>query len=263
MKQPQNHYMVTMPDGTVPRTSGSTGAYTTVNLAEHVGQVVDHPQPGKHKWFDESAFSYFRTYTQRGVGEVLDRRCEWPVQWPVRLWIVEPLGETHTWGGQYYRHELLAHQLRVVEETEIWRAFGHRGEKVMDLIDRQLPDLARQWAAEWTADPNGTRQRYDAWSERLDDTYALSSWVHFRARYSRREAAKEVAEKLSRAAAEKALTAVGADEDAIKSISLRAWCLTAGQLMHDRICRGDYEKSIRALLLGTALETNAPVLACA
>lgn len=150
-----------------------------------------------------------------------------------------------------------------MEETEIWRAFGHRGKKVLDLIDRQLPDLARQWAAEWTADPDGTRQRYDAWSERLDDTYALSSWVHFRARYSRREAAKEVAEQLSRAAAETALTAVGADQDAIKSISLRAWCLTAGQLMHDRICRGDYEKSIRALLLGTALETNAPALACA
>jgi hypothetical protein len=33
--------------------------------------------------------------------------------------------------------------------------------------------------------------------------------------------------------------------------------------MHDRICRGDYEKSIRALLLGTGLETNTPALVCA
>lgn len=156
---------------------------------------------------------------------------------------------------------MLAHQLRVVEETEVFRAFGHRGEKVLDLIDRQLPDLARQWAEEWTADPDGTRQRYAAWSERLDDKHALCCWVHFRARYSRREAAKEVAQKLSRAAAEQAVTAVGADKGAVDAISLRAWCLTAGQLMHDRICRGDYEKSIRALLLGTALETNVPALA--
>ncbi|MBC9730980.1 hypothetical protein [Streptomyces sp. TRM68367] len=260
-KQPI-HYMVTMPDGTVPPTSSSTAPFTTINLTEHVGQAVDHPTPGR-PWYDEGPFSYFRTYTQRGVGEVLDRRVEWPVEWPVRLWVVEPLGQTGNWDTKYYPYWVLCHQLKVVEETEIWRAFGHRGKKVMDLIDRQLPDLARQWAEEWTADPDGTRRRYDAWSERLDDTRALSDWVHFKARYSRREAAKEVAQKLSRAAAEQAVTAMGADKDAVDAISLRAWCLTAGQLMHDRICRGDYEKSIRALLLGTALDTNAPALACA
>jgi hypothetical protein len=39
--------MVTMPDGTVPPTAGPSSDYATVNLAENVGQVVDHPNPGK------------------------------------------------------------------------------------------------------------------------------------------------------------------------------------------------------------------------
>ncbi|WP_267893868.1 hypothetical protein [Streptomyces sp. RTd22] len=38
----------------------------------------------------QGAFSYVRTYTQRGVGDVLERRVEWPAQWPVRLWTVSP-----------------------------------------------------------------------------------------------------------------------------------------------------------------------------
>ncbi|MDX2630295.1 hypothetical protein PV381_27775 [Streptomyces scabiei] len=254
------HYMVTMPDGTVPPTAGPSSQYATVNLAEHVGQVVDHPSPGK-KWYDVSAFSYFRTYTQRGIGEVLERRGEWPVEWPVRLWIVELLGETGNWGGRHYPYWVLCHQLKVVEETEIWRAFGHRGQQVWDLIDRQLPDLARQWADEWQSDPDGTHSRYDAWNERLSDTHALCCWVRNKADGSRREAAKEVAQGLAVAAAEKAAVAVGAAEDAVAAISRRASCLTAGQLLHDRICRGAYQKSIRALLLGSGLDTKVPALA--
>jgi hypothetical protein len=75
------HYMVTMPDGTVPPTAGPSSQYVTVNLAEHVGQVVDHPSPGK-KWYDVSAFSYFRTYTVCGRLNrphfVHDRHLFWP-----------------------------------------------------------------------------------------------------------------------------------------------------------------------------------------
>jgi hypothetical protein len=256
------HYMVTMPDGTVPPTAGPSSTYPTVNLAELVGQAVDHPDPGK-KWFDVSAFSYFRTYTPRGVGEVLERRGEWPVEWPIRLWIVEPLGETGNWGGRHYPYWVLCHRLKVVEETEAWRAFGHRGQQVWDLIDRQLPDLARQWADEWQADPDGTRHRYDAWNEDLSRTHAVCCWARNRADSSRREAAKEVAQELAWAAAEKAAAAAGAAGDAVAAISRRASCLAAGQLLHDRLCRGDYQKSIRALLLGTALDTSVPALATA
>ncbi|MGW0653700.1 hypothetical protein ACWD4T_33770, partial [Streptomyces umbrinus] len=252
------HYMVTLPDGTVPPTSSSTAPFTTINLTEHIGRAVDHPTPGR-PWYDEGPFSYFRTYTQRGVGEALERRVEWPVEWPVRLWVVEPLGQTGNWGGNYYPYWVLCHQLKVVEETEVWRAFGQRGQRVLDLIERQLPALARQWAEEWQIDPDGSRQRYDAWTGRLDDTHALCCWVRNKARSSRREAAKEVAQKLARAAAEQAATAVGAAEDAVAAISCRAWCATASELLYDRLCRCNYEKELRALLGGAGLE--APQLA--
>ncbi|MCX4598315.1 hypothetical protein OG819_55245 [Streptomyces sp. NBC_01549] len=255
MTKAPTHYMVSMPDGTVPPTSGSTASFTTINLAEHVGQAVDHPTPGR-PWYDEGPFSYFRTYSQRGVGEVLDRRGEWPVQWPVRLWIVEPLGETGNWDTKYHPYWVLCHQMRVVEETEIWRAFGHRGQRVLDLIDRQLPDLARQWAEEWQTDPDGTRQRYDAWTARVDDTRAMSNWVFWRACYSRREAAKEVALQLARAAAEQVATAAGVTEDAVVAISRRGECTTAAELLYDRLRRCDYEKGLRALLGGAGLEAR-------
>ncbi|MER6961796.1 hypothetical protein [Streptomyces sp. NPDC000618] len=158
---------------------------------------------------------------------------------------------------------MLCHQLKVVEETEIRRAFGHRGQQVWDLVERQAPDLARHWADERRSDPDGTRRRHDAWNRRLSDTHALCCWVNNKAEHSRREAAKEVTQELARAAAEQAATSVGAAEDAVAAISRRASCLTAGQLLHDRICRGDYQKSIRALLLGAGLDTKVPALATA
>ncbi|WP_331736879.1 hypothetical protein OG426_55565 (plasmid) [Streptomyces canus] len=254
------HYMVTMLDGTVPPTAGPSNRYATVNLTEHVGEVVDHPTPGR-PWYDDSAFSYFRTYTQRGIGQVLERHSQWPAGWPLRLWIVEPLGETGSWGGRPNPYCVLTHRVKIVEETEVWRVFGPRGRQVFDLIDRQLPDLARQWADEWQTDPDGTRQRYDAWSERLSDTHALCCWVRNKAINSRREAAKDVAQELAWTAAEQAALAVGAAKDAVTAISSRASCLTAGQLLHDLLCRGNYQKSIRALLLGAGLDTKVPALA--
>ncbi|MFI2292927.1 hypothetical protein [Streptomyces niveus] len=260
--RPVVHYIATRPDGTVPPTDEYLARYhraqgetiSTVDLAEYVGQVVDHPTPGE-KWYTDSPFGYFHMYTR--PGEILERIEE---GWPVRLWIVEPLGETGNWGGDFHPFWLMSHQIRVVQETEAWRAFGHRGAQVLATL-AQLPDLARQWADEWATDPEGTRPIYKAWEKRVNHTRALTSWAFCRAQYSRREAGLQAAEQLADDAAAQAATITGADSETVAAIRLRARCLVAGQLLHDRIRNGDYEKSIRALLLGAGLDTPAPALA--
>ncbi|MFG2631436.1 hypothetical protein [Streptomyces sp. NPDC048473] len=260
----QLHYMATLPDGTVPPTCEHLARYysaqgetiPTVNLADHVGQTVDHSSPGQ-KWYTDKPFSYFHMYTK--PGEILERIES---GWPVRLFIVEPRGETGNWGADFAPYWLMSHQIRVVEETDAWRAFGHRGAKVLETV-AQLPDLARQWAQGWAADPDSTRRTYDAWDERLTDTRALSDWAHWRARHSRRAAGLKAAYQLAGDAAEEAAAVAGADTDVVAAISLRARCLAAGQLLHDRIRSDDYEKSIRALLIGAGLDAQAPALASA
>ncbi|ROQ65279.1 hypothetical protein EDD95_8141 [Streptomyces sp. CEV 2-1] len=247
--RPVTHYMATRPDGTVPPTSGvyvTADPIPTVNFADHIGQVVDHPTPGK-PWYDETAFSYFRTYTR--PGELLER-----VAWPARLWVVEPLGETGTWGG--YSYWVLCHQLRVVEEAEPWHAFGHRGKQVMAVL-AQLPDLVRQWADQWAADSDGTHRTYKAWEARVHETRALTGWASCRSEYSRRGAALRAATTLAADAATQAATEAAVAPHALAAIQLRARCLAAGQLMFDRIRDGEYERSIRAVLLGTALDSSA------
>ncbi|MFG3499333.1 hypothetical protein [Streptomyces sp. NPDC047928] len=258
--RPVVHYMATRPDGTVPPTDNHLARYysglgetiPTVNLAGHIGQVIDHPSPGQ-KWYTDKPFSYFHMYTR--PGEILERIEE---GWPVRLFVVEPLGETGNWGGHYYPYWLMSQQICVVEETEAWRAFGHRGAQTLAAI-AQLPDLARQWAEEWAADPKDTRRTYAAWNERVDDTHALDWWAHYRAQYSRREAGLKAADQLADTAAAQAATDAGAAPEALAAIRLRARCLVAGQLMFDRIRTGEYEQSIRGLLLGAGLDTPAAV----
>ncbi|MGW2331653.1 hypothetical protein ACWC5C_38715 [Streptomyces sp. NPDC001700] len=260
--RPVVHYMATRPDGTVPPTSPHLAGYysargesiSTVNLADHIGETVDHPSPGK-KWYTDKPFSYFHMYTR--PGEILERIES---GWPVRLFVVEPLGETGNWGDDFAPYWLMSHQIRVVSETEAWRAFGHRGAQVLAAI-AQLPDLARQWAEEWAADPEGTRRTYKAWEERVDDTRALTDWAYWRARYSRRSAGLQAANQLAGDAAAQAATCAGAAPHAVALIRLRARCLVAGQLMHDRIRSGEYEQSIRSLLLGAGLDTAAPTAA--
>lgn len=88
--------------------------------------------------------------------------------------------------------------------------------------------------------------------------HALDWWAYWRARYSRRTAARQATDQLAANTAEKAATAAGAPE-ATAAIRLRARCLVAGQLMFDRIRNDDYEKSIRKVLLGSDLD--APALA--
>ncbi|MFD3920207.1 hypothetical protein [Streptomyces sp. NPDC058595] len=254
-------YIATRPDGTVPPTDNYLAQYArergetipTVNLADHIGQIVDHPSPGQ-KWYTDKPFSYFHMYTR--PGEILERIEE---GWPVRLWIVEPLGETGNWGGHHSPYWLMSQQIHVVEETEAWRAFGHRGAQALTVI-AQLPDFARQWAAQWAADPEGTRRTYAAWENRLTRTRALDWWAHYRAEYSRRAAGLKTADQLADETATQAATSAGADSETLAAIRLRARCLVAGQLLHDRIRYGDYEKTVRALLLGTRLDTPAPAL---
>ncbi|WP_435245198.1 hypothetical protein [Streptomyces tendae] len=256
--RPTIHYLATRPDGTVPPTSGLPAEYEgwssisvpTVNIADHLGGTVDHPTPGK-PWYDETHFSYFRTYTR--PGELLER-----VAWPARLWVVEPLGETGNWGGKHYPYWVLCHRLRVVEEAEPWHAFGHRGKQTLATL-AQLPDLAAEWAAEWAADPERTRRIYAPWKKRVDATHALDWWAFFRAQYSRREAARETAEKLALAAVE--LAVADATDEAASAIRLRARCLIAGQLLFDRIRNGEYEQEVRGYLLGAALSKPQPALA--
>ncbi|MEW1724708.1 hypothetical protein [Streptomyces sp. NPDC093109] len=258
--RPLVHYMATRPDGTLPPTDVYLARYysdqgetiPTVNLADHIGESVDHPSPGQ-KWYTDKPFSYFHMYTR--PGEILERIEE---GWPVRLFVVEPLGETGNWGGDNYPYWLMSQQIRVVEETEAWRAFGHRGAQTLAVL-AQLPDLARQWATEWAADPEGTRRTYKAWETRVDRTRALTSWASCRAEYSRREAGLQAANQLAGDAAGQAATESGADPHAVALIQLRARCLVSGQLMFDRIRTGEYEQSIRGLLLGAGLDTPAPV----
>ncbi|WP_052744361.1 hypothetical protein [Streptomyces odonnellii] len=256
MKKQKIHYMATRPDGTVPPTthgwyySAQGETIPTVNLADHIGETVDHPSPGQ-KWYTDKPFSYFHMYTR--PGEILERIED---GWPVRLFVVEPLGETGNWGSDFAPYWLMSHQIRVVEETEAWRAFGHRGAQTLAAL-AQLPDLTRQWAEEWAADPEGTRRTYAKWEERVDDTRALTDWAHWRARYSRRSAGFATAGQLAGDAAAQAATDAGAEPYAVARIQLRARCLVAGQLMYDRIRTGEYEQSVRGLLLGAGLDIPA------
>ena len=260
--RPVVHYMATRPDGTAPPTDIYSARYarehgkpvTTVNLADHIGQVINHPSPGQ-KWYTDKPFSYFHMYTR--PGEILERIED---GWPIRLFIVEPLGETGNWGGHYYPYWLMSQQIRVVKETESWRAFGHRGGQTLAAI-AQLPDLARQWAEQWAADPESTHGTYKAWEQRVADTLALTDWAFWKARFSRRSAGLTAATQLAKDAAGKAATDAGAAPQAVALIQVRARCLVAGQLMYDRIRTSEYEKSVRGLLLGAGLETPVPATA--
>ena len=230
MKTP-TYYMDTTPDGVIP---ASAHAGTPVSLADAVGQIIDHPNPCKQRWYDESAWSYFRMVKR--VGEVLEDVEIWPVAWPVRLWIVEPIGEAGNWGQQHYPYRLLSHQVRVVEETEAWHALGRRGREVLDLIAHQIPDLARRWAADWAADPDSRRQRQETW--RLCNSDRCTSGRHARviaddaARRRRETAAKGWIEQLAAAAA-KALP--GADQDAVSYARTRASDLATAVQFEDRL----------------------------
>ncbi|MFF7365420.1 hypothetical protein [Streptomyces sp. NPDC008125] len=220
-RTPVTWYMATPADGIIEL---SRQAGTPVSLADRVGQVIDHPKPCALKWFDESGFSYFRMVKR--VGEVLEDTSIWPVTWPVRLWVVEPLGETGNWSQHHYPYRLLAHRIRVVEETDPWPALGVRGREVLDVIQQQIPQRATEWAADWDADPDGMRERRRTWhrsgtrdicsGERARSTATAIS------RARRESAAQQWAENLAGDTAEHALDGADISRDAFYYACARA-----------------------------------------
>ncbi|WEH43967.1 hypothetical protein [Streptomyces sp. AM 2-1-1] len=225
-RTPVTWYMATPADGIIEL---SRQAGTPVSLADHVGQVIDHPRPCTEKWFDESRFSYFRMVKR--VGEVLEDTGIWPVAWPVRLWVVEPLGETGNWSQHHYSYRLLAHRIRVVEETDAWRALGAGGREVLDVIHREIPERAARWAADWDTDPEHMSDRWRTWSRCSSRNTASGSWaqsVAGAASRARREcAAQWWSEHLAGQAVDRALAAAGVSPDAASYARERAADLAA------------------------------------
>ncbi|WP_225995082.1 hypothetical protein [Streptomyces arboris] len=214
-RKPVTWYIVTPADGIIEM---SRQAGTPVNLATNVGQVVDHPKPCVNLWFDESRFSYFRMVKR--VGEALGDTGISPITWPVRLWSVEPLGETGNWSPRHYPYRLLSHQIRVIEEVDAHLALGPCGRDVLNVIQQEIPAHATRWAADWDADPEGMRMRRRDWEQHGGPACGSGRWADSLAMsvsHNRRElAAHTWIEHLARRAVAQAL----ADSDA----SMAAYC---------------------------------------
>ncbi|MEU6621915.1 hypothetical protein ABZ926_14220 [Streptomyces litmocidini] len=233
MRTPRVYYMATLPDGTVPR---STDAGTPVTLADHIGQVIDHPNPCKNKWYDESPFSYFRTYHR--LGEVLTDF--W--QWPARVFVVEPLGETGNWAPRYYRCRLLVHQIRVVEEIDAWQALGPNGREVDRLLTQDLADHASRWARDYDADPKDMERRIKFWrltgAPECNSGMNAEMWVGPFARDAHCEAAATTVRRLAIDTALDRTRAENASPGAQHYAARRAENLTHAVLLGERM--GEY-----------------------
>ncbi|MGW7620794.1 hypothetical protein ACWGLG_34155 [Streptomyces antimycoticus] len=231
--KPVTWYMATPADGIIEL---SRHAGTPVSLADAVGQVVDHPAPCRTKWFDETDFSYFRMVKR--VGEVLEGTGIWPVTWPVRLWIVEPVGDTGNWSQHHYPYRLLAHQIRVVEETDAWQALGAGGREVLDVIAHQVPERAARWAADWDADPEGMRERRRNWELCGGRTCGSGSWARSMAdaasRARRESAAQRWSERLAGDTVDQVLAAADVRPAALHYARSRAADLAAAAQHHAR-----------------------------
>ncbi|QIB49513.1 hypothetical protein [Streptomyces aureoverticillatus] len=216
-RKPVTWYIATPADGTIEM---SRQAGTPVNLAANVGQVIDHPNPCRNKWFDESDFSYFRMVKR--VGEALEDTAIWPVTWPIRLWIVEPLGETGNWSQRHYPYRLLTHQIRVLEETDAHRALGPASRDVLNVVQQEIPERTVRWAADWDADPEGMRERKWNWEQCGGRTCGSGRWaesVALATSHARRESAAQLwIEHLARDTVDQVL----ADTDASQGARLYA-----------------------------------------
>ncbi|MEV5605752.1 hypothetical protein AB0L33_30380 [Streptomyces sp. NPDC052299] len=249
-RKPITWYIATPTDGIIER---SSEAGTPVDLAANVGQVVNHPNPCRNKWFDETRFSYFRMVKR--VGEALEDTGIWPITWPVRLWIVEPLGETGNWSQRHYPYRLLSHQIRVIEETDAHRALGPSGRDVLTVIQREIPERALRWAADWDADPEGMRKRRWDWEQCENGRWAESLAVAV-SRNHRESAAQAWIERLAHNAVDQALAGTGASTMARCYAYGRAdGCAVAAQ-HQDR-----FEPYVLDALRGVVLDTPAPAVA--
>ncbi|MFE3770862.1 hypothetical protein [Streptomyces sp. NPDC059122] len=217
-RKPVTWYIATPADGIIEL---SRQAGTPVSLADAVGQVVDHPNPCEQKWFDESAFSYFRMVKR--VGEALEDTGIWPVTWPVRLWIVEPVGDTGNWSQHHYPYRLLAHQIRVVEEADAWRALGAGGCEVLDVIQHQIPERAARWAADWDADPEGMRERRWNWEQCGGPNSGSGSWARSWARATSRARRESAAQRWIQRLAGDTVDRLLADADVSRDARHYAW----------------------------------------
>ncbi|MFJ2752770.1 hypothetical protein [Streptomyces sp. NPDC087297] len=143
------HYLATLADGTIPAST----ATVPVTLTGATGTIIDHPTPCTRRWYDETAFSYFRLVT--APGEALENH--WDL--PIRLWTVEPVGETSTPDPRHYPYVVVTHQIRVTREIDPATALGPNGQHLQTFLRDGLSARAMQWAADWTADPAGMERQ--------------------------------------------------------------------------------------------------------
>lgn len=195
--------IATMPNGVVPPTAAPPRRRPVprVNLTEHVGGTIDHPTPCRHRWHDDSPFAYFRTYSPDAAGEITEFSHHWPVDWPLRLFRVQPLGRTGHFSRRH-RYQVLTHRLRVLEETDPALALGPRGARVLAWLRDTLPEQARAWAAQHQADPERTDARHTRWLRSSPQEAFLAAetaqWhASQRAHATRRHAALQMAQKLA------------------------------------------------------------------
>ncbi|MFG2569201.1 hypothetical protein ACGFR6_27710 [Streptomyces sp. NPDC048567] len=249
-RKPVTWYIATPADGIIEM---SREAGTPVDLAANVGQVVNHPNPCRNKWFDETRFSYFRMVKR--VGEALEDTGIWPITWPVRLWSVEPLGETGNWSPRHYPYRLLSHQIRVLEETDAHRALGPSGRDVLTVIQQEIPERALRWAADWDAGPEGMRNRRWDWEQRENGRWAESLATAV-SRNHRESAAQAWIERLAHNTVDQALAGTDASTMARCYAYGRAdGCAVAAQ-HHNR-----FEPYVLDALRGISLDS--PTLASA
>ncbi len=252
-RKPVTWYIATPADGIIEM---SREAGTPVDLSVSVGKVIDHPNPCRNKWDDETRFSYFRMVKR--VGEALEDTAIWPVTWPVRLWIVEPLGETGNWSQRYYPYRLLSHRIRVLEETDAHRALGPCGRDVLNVVQQEIPERAARWAADWDADPEGMRDRKWDWEQCGGPTCGSGRWAGSLAmavsRNRRESAAQTWIEHLARNAVDQAL----ADTDA----SMMARCYAHSRATGCAVAaqhQARFEPYVLDALRGVGLDSPAPV----
>ncbi|MGW3269040.1 hypothetical protein [Streptomyces sp. NPDC001056] len=254
-RKPVTWYIATPADGIIEM---SRHAGTPVSLATNVSQVVRHPNPCATLWFDESPFSYFRMV--KCVGEALEDTGIWPVTWPVRLWVVEPLGETGNWSQRYYPYRLLAHQIRVLEETDPHLALGAGGRDVLDVVQQQIPEQAVRWAVDWDADPEGMRERKWDWEQCGGPTCGSGRWaesVAMATSHARRESAAQTwIEHLARNAVDQAL----ADTDTSMMAHCYAYSRATGHAVAAQH-QNRFDAYVLDALRGIGLDSPASVAA--
>ncbi|WP_030237383.1 hypothetical protein [Streptomyces sp. NRRL S-350] len=220
------HYLATRPDGTVPAGPGST---IPINLlTPDANGIVRHPNPGAPgTWWSGEHLTLTLT---TAAGEALEGRT-----WPVRLFAVEPVGESAP-GGPGYRHQVRTRALRVVEETDARLALGPRAAQVLVLIE-ELPELAHRWASRYAADPAAGHEAYETW--RLCTHHGHTSAVNARARAadaarrSRRDAALSAVRQLAVDAALPAAEEFG--PRAAHYAAMRASARADAALLEDRL----------------------------